>query len=323
MRRDESMTVFRNTVVMYLKIIVSTLVWLFLTREVLATLGIEDFGIYNLIAGVISILAFINSALMASTQRYLSFAIGERNILKVKAYFESGIIIHVVIATILFFLFEIVGLFAFDGFLNIPENRIESAKVVYQLMIFSTLSTVISVPYNAAINANEDLWYLGVIQIISTFLKLSVLIAFFVFSCEALIIYTIWITFAHIFELFAAYVWCRKKYQECNENSYSISQHKSSIFDMLGFSGWNTLGAFAVVCRNQGVAVLLNVFFGPIINAVFGIANQVDGQLISFANALTAATSPQIIKSQGEKNQKKLSFLSVFISFPFSNFTIK
>lgn len=314
MSNSKGIIVFKNTIVMYVNIIVKTLIWLYLMRVVLNVLGVEDFGIYNLIAGVIALLTFVNSALMSSTQRYLSFAIGAKDDEGLRKYFQSGLVIHFGIAVLLTLIFEIIGLFIFDGFLNIPAERIDVAKEVYQLMIFSTVASIISVPYNAAINAHEDIWYLGIIHIISTVIKLFVIFGFRYIHFDSLLLYTIWISSAQVFELLAALVWSVFKYKECRFVSDVLSYHKKYIKEMLGFSGWNTLGAFAVVCRNQGISVTLNVFFGPTINAVFGIANQIDGQLVGFANTLTAAMSPQIVKSEGEGNKRRLLFLSVFSS---------
>lgn len=311
---SNSVRVLKNTVVLYIKIISSTLIWLYLTRVVLDVLGVEDYGIYTLIAGVIAILSFVNTALMSSTQRFLSIALGEGDENKVKQYFSAGMIIHISIALIIVLFLEAVGPFLFDGFLNIPETRLSVAKQMYQLMIASTFFTIVGVPYSAAINAYEDMWFTGIVQIIGTFFKLGVIILFSLLDSDKLLVYTIWITFITIAEVAAQYIWCKYYYYSCKNICYSISNSKSLIKEMIGFTGWNTLGAFAVVGRNQGVTTVLNVFFGPRINGIFGIANQVDGQLINFANTLTAAITPQIIMSEGQGDRKKLLFLSVFSS---------
>lgn len=311
---SNSVRVLKNTVVLYTKVVVSTLVWLYLTRVVLDVLGVEDYGIYTLIAGVIAILSFINSALMSSTQRFLSISLGEGNEDKVKKYFSAGMIIHFSIALVIIALLEAIGPFLFDGFLNIPDSRIFIAKQMYQLMLLSTFVTIVGVPYSAAINAYEDMWFVGIVQIIGTFLKLGVILLFRVAAFDKLFVYTLWLTFITIAEVIAQYLWCKIHYQSCCNNKYSVKNSRNLIREMISFAGWNTLGAFAVVGRNQGVTTVLNIFFGPRINGIFGIANQVDGQLVSFANTLTSAITPQITKSEGEGNRKKLLFLSIFSS---------
>ena len=299
---------------MYVKIIVSTIVALYLTRVVLNVLGVSDFGIYNVIAGVIAVLAFLESSLLASTQRYLAVAIGEKNEDKYKRYFSSSIIIHFVFAFIIILLLELCGVFLFDGFLTIPIERIPTAKIVYQLMIFSTCITVLCIPYNAMINAEEDIWFYGLWHIICSLLRLLVIFGFAVFDTDSLLLYSLWIAIITIVKGLGSLVWCQIKYSHCRNCHYSYSYNKSYIHDLLGFTGWNTFGSFAIVSRNQGVAIILNHFFNPAINAVYGIANQVNGQLAAFANTLTASLTPQIAKSYGEGNQSKLIFLTVLTS---------
>ena len=258
---SNSVRVLKNTIVLYAKIISSTLIWLYLIRVVLDVLGVEDYGIYTLIAGVIAVLSFVNTALMSSTQRFLSIALGECNEDKVRGYFSAGMIIHITIALILVIALESISPFLFDGFLNIPESRLSVAKQMYQLMVASTFVTIIGVPYCAAINAYEDMWFTGIVQIVGTFLKLGVIILFDVLATDKLLIYTGWITFITIAEVLVQYIWCKVHYSPCCKNNYSMSKSKSLIREMIGFTGWNTLGAFAVVGRNQGVTTVLNVFF--------------------------------------------------------------
>lgn len=311
---SNSVRVLKNTVVLYTKVIASTVIWLFLTREVLDTLGVEDYGIYTLIAGVIALLSFVNTALMSSTQRFLSIALGKGDETLVKKYFSAGVIIHVAIALFLVVILEVIAPFLFNGFLNIPESRHSVAIQMYQLMVASTFVTIIGVPYGSAINAYEDIWFIGVVQIIGTVLKLGVLLLFKILPSDKLLVYTSWIAFITILEVVVQYIWCKMHYYPCRRNHYSVKNSSKLIREMIGFTSWNTLGAFAVVGRNQGVTTVLNIFFGPRINGIFGIANQVDGQLINFANTLTAAITPQIIKSEGQGDRNKMMLLSVFSS---------
>ena len=307
---NASVRIFTNTIVLYVKIIVSLVVGLFLTREVLATLGVDDFGIYNLIAGIIALLAFLESSLRSSTQRYLSLALGQKSRQSFADYFSSSLLLHLFLAVILFLVFYGLSFFLFDGFLNIPIERIEAAKTVFKVMVISSMLTILVAPFNAVINAYEDIWYLGLMQTFSAILKLGVLFLFKYVDFDSLILYSVWMLTVVVFEFLAALIWCVKKYSVFKY----WKSHISKLRDILGFTGWNTLGTFAVVARNQGVAVVLNKFFGTSINAVWGLANQVDGYLIVFANSITASVAPQIVKSYGEKNYDKLRFLTVFSS---------
>ena len=309
-----SVKVLTNTIILYAKIIISTLVNLYLTRVVLAVLGIEDFGIYNLIGGVIAILAFVETALMSSSQRYLSFSLGKGVNEETRNIFSASLIIHIAVGIAIVVILELCGLFLFDGALNIPENRLKIARIIYQIMILSTLVTIIGIPYHSAINAYEDIWYYGLVQTICVCLKLGVIWCFNHLELDALLVYTIWMFIVTFLGVFASIMWCIVKYETCRKLRLSIGQQLQKIREMAGFTGWNTLGAFAIVARNQGVSIVLNIFFGPSVNGVYGIANQVDGQLISFSNTLTSSLSPQIVKSQGMGDKLRLRRLSVFAS---------
>lgn len=307
-----SSRIFLNTIVLYAKIVISLVINLVLTRVVLAALGIEDFGIYNLIAGIIAILAFVQSALMSSSQRYLSVALGEKDDIKTCRFFSAGVLIHIGLGILIVTLFEACGFFLFDGFLNIPSERIEVAEVIYQVMILSTFFTMLGVPFHATINSYEDIWFYGLVQILCMVLRLGILLGFTYIHADKLIVYSGWMAATIIIGEVASMIWCFLKYDICKHMSISYNKLKDEIKAMMGFAGWNTLGAFAIAARNQGVSIVLNIFFGPKINGVFGLANQVDGHLSSFANNLTASLSPQIVKSYGQKDIPRLQRLSLF-----------
>ena len=307
-----SFRVFINTIALYIKMFFTTLISLYLTRVVLNVLGVEDFGIYNLIAGVIAILSFLNSSLMSSSQRFFSVAMGKGDLNLLKTYFSSSLLIHIGFILLLVCLLELCYPFIFD-LLTISEDRLSVARSVYQIMVFSMVVTIIGVPFNAAINANEDLYFFALVEVITAFLKLIVIFLFDRIVSDNLLIYTMWMFITTLLNILIKYVWCKYKYNEC-QNIHLFKIDNNVIKQLLSFSGWNALGAFAMVGRNQGVAVVLNVFFGTAINAVYGIANQVNGQLIYFSQMLTASTAPQIMKSAGEGNNAKMLSISIFTS---------
>lgn len=303
-----------NTVSLYLKMIVTTIISLYLTRVVLSVLGVEDYGIFNLIGGVVALLSFVSTALMVSTQRYLSVAMGHDDIREIRNIYVSSVFIHVIFTAGILIILELCTLFLFDGFLNIAPDRIDAAKIVYQLMIVSTLVTIMGVPYNAEINAHEDLWFFSIVETICTILKLLVIYLFDNVELNNLILYTLWIAIISVINTVIKYLWCKIKYQEC----YAMLCRKElniKIFKgMIGFTGWNAFGTLALVGRNQGVAIVLNICWGTIVNAVYGIANQVNGQLIYFSTMMTTSMTPQIMKSYGEGNYERMWRLSVFAS---------
>ena len=309
---DVSVKVLYNTLSLYGKMVITTIISLYLTRIILNYLGANDFGLYNLIGGIIALLSFVNSALMVSTQRFLSVALGGDNVAKIRNIFSVSVLIHVVLTGILIVIFELCYLFLFDGFLNIDPNRLNAAKIIYQLMIISAIFTILGVPYNAIINAKEDLWLFSIVEALCAVLKLGILVLFHYVYSDALIMYTLWILVITIINFLLKYVWCKVEYKECNKLSFHMKENVPLVKDMMTFSGWNAFGTLALIGRNQGIAILLNVFWGTAINAVYGIANQVNSQLIYFSTMMTTSLTPQIMKSYGEGNQNRMLNLSVF-----------
>lgn len=292
--------------------VVTTIIALYLTRIVLEYMGKNDFGIYSLIGGIISLLSFISSALSMSTQRFLSVEFGRRDFNNIKNVLSTSIQIHVGLVGVVIVLFELCGLFIFDGFLNIDPSRITAAKIVFQLMIISTAFTIMGAPYNAVMNAREDLWAFSIIETICAIFKLGILIVYHFYAKNALITYTAWIVGITVINFFIKSIWCKLKYDECKGIKLTSRNKKTLIKELLGFSGWNAFGTLSTVGRNQGIAVVLNLFWGTAINAVYGIANQVNSQLIYFSTMMTSSMTPQIMKSYGEGNINRMLYLAVF-----------
>ena len=303
-----------NTIALYIKMLLTTIISLYLTRVVLKQLGAEDFGIYNLIGGVVVLLSFLQTALSISTQRFLSVAMAKKEQEQVRNIFTTGFFIHLLFAGIIILIFEICNFFIFDGFLNISEGRLPAAKIVYQLMVCSTVISVITVPFNSLITAHEDIWYFSITEIISVFIKLAIVILFHYVNMDSLILYSIWILFAIFAGAILKYLWCFIRYKECTLKNKLSRENISIAKEMLGFTGWNAFGSIALIGRNQGVSILINIFYGTTINAVYGIANQVNGQLIHISQIMTQAMTPQIAKSYGVGDFNRMKRLSFFAS---------
>jgi len=318
--------VAKNTGILYAKMGLTVFISLYSTRLILNALGAEDFGIFNVVGGVISMLGFLNASMAAASQRFMSFAQGEGNIEKQKNIFSVSVILHLLIALIVLVVFEIAGYFFFNGILNIPENRISVAKIVYQFMIVSTLFTIISVPYDAIINAHENMLLYAIVGIIEAVSKLTIALYITVTSYDKLIIYGLLMATLSIFLLLIQRIYCNRKYDECKISIHKY--YKKSIFkEMTSFGGWSFLFSAASMITMQGVTIILNSFFGVIVNAAQGVANQISGQLMAFSNTMLKALNPVIVKSEGENNRKqmldasiignKLSFfLFAFFSIP-------
>lgn len=309
-----SARIMYNTIALYIKIFLTTIISLFLTRIVLKQLGTEDFGIYNLIGGVIALLAFMQTALSISTQRYLSVAMGKNDKERVKKIFSSGVLIHIAFACFIVFVFELFSPFIFGGFLKISPDRLDAAKLVYQIMIVSTSLSILTVPYNSVINAHEDIWLFALIEIISTLIKLIIIFIFAYVEMDSLILYALWMLFSIFIGVMLKHIWCFLKYDECTLTHVFDKDNYVIAKEMLGFTGWNAFGSLALIGRNQGVAILINIFWGTTINAVYGISNQVNGQLIHISQTMTQAMTPQITKSYGLGDYDRMKRLSFFAS---------
>lgn len=314
MNNSSRLKVLLNTISLYIKMFITVIVGLYLTRIVLDRLGVDDYGIYNLIGGVISLLSFLQTALSVSTQRYLSVSMGKNDQDLVNSIFSSSYAIHIVLSICILVIFELSSLFLFNGFLNIPADRIPAAKIVYHIMVVSTVFTVIQVPFTACMTAHEDLWMLAIIESISALMKLAIIFLFDWCSMDAIILYSLWIFIITFISFVLKIIWSISKYNECKIIHFISFIRKDIIINMLGFTGWNAFGTLALVGRNQGVAILQNIFFGPAINTVYGIANQVSGQLVYCSQVMTTSFAPQIMKSEGEGDRSRMLRLSVFAS---------
>lgn len=304
---------FINTCASYIRIIVNAIVTLIVTRIALKALGVEDFGLYNLIAGTIALLSFVNSALLVSAQRFFSICIGESNLNSLNKYFYTSKIIHISFALfIVIFLLSIQPLL-FDILLNIAEDKVTIGKVVYNIMIVSSGITMISIPYSALMNAYEDIAALSFINIGSYLIRLGAALSLLYLTSNLLLIYSVIILLSIFFKVFGSIGWCRIKYPQIRGSGNS-NFSKSILKDMLGFSGWNTLGSFSIVIRDEGVAVILNMFFGTAINAAYGVANQVNALVLSFAANLTTVFAPTIIQAKGAGEEDRMRFMGVFSS---------
>lgn len=309
----QSTIVALNTSSLYAKIIINAFVTLFTTRFALKALGVDSFGLYNLIIGVMVMLTFFNSSLLVSCQRFLSIAMGEKDKLKVSRVFNNSVLIHLALSVLLALILKSLDHYIFSGFLNIKPEMIDTAKKIYNIMIISTMLTILSVPYSGIINAHEDMWFFSISEITVASIKLLAAIYILFAKGDVLLKFTALNVIAISIGFAMKYIWAKYRYEESKLNIKHM-RDKILFFAMLSFAGWNTLGVIAVLVRNQGVAIVLNLFFGTVINASYGIANQLNGLILVFASTLTTVFTPMIIRSKGENNTDKMIFLSTLSS---------
>jgi Na+-driven multidrug efflux pump len=305
--------VIYNTGFQYIKMLVSIIISLYTTRLVLNALGIIDYGIFSLIGGVIAFLSFLNGAMSSSSQRFIAVYLGKGNIEKLKAIFKSSIEVHLVVGVLLIIILEISGLFLFNGFLNIPPGRTNSAYLVFHFMVISTFITINSVPFDALINAHEDLLFDSIAGIFDALVKLGFAIWLTLANTDLLILYGILTASRTTIFLIIKSFFCYIRYSE-SRGLRTVKVGRNQISEQLSFAGWNLFGSMAAVSRNQGFAVILNLFFGVAVNAAFAIANQVAGQLRMFCILMIKAINPQIMKSEGANNRERSLKLSMIAS---------
>jgi Na+-driven multidrug efflux pump len=307
---DNAKRVIFNTGIIYAKTIVTIAISLYSTRLLLSALGAEDFGLFNVIGGLISMLAFLNAAMAVSTQRFMSFNIGSGNSISVKKIFANSVTIHFFIGVVLVIVFEVLGVYFLNYKLKIDSDRLLVANMVFHFVVASTFITIVSVPYDAIINAHEDMTFLAVTSIIESVLKLLIAIYLLATMKDKLLVYGLLLMLSTLVIRIVKRVYVRRRYTETHVN-YIKEFDCNIIKKMSSFAGWNLFGSFSYIARNEGMAILLNLFFITVVNAAFGIANQVAGQLSFFCSSMLQAINPQIMKSEGAMDRDRMFYLAM------------
>lgn len=291
---------------LYFRMFVTMAISLYTSRVVLNTLGVEDFGIYNVVAGVVGMLSFLNSAMAVATQRFLSFELGRKDFIQLKKIFATSVNIHILIALVVLVLAETIGLWFLNTKLTIPADRMTAARWIYQFAIFSFVVKIVSVPYTASIIAREHMSIYAYVSIVEVSLKLLLVFLIQWITYDKLTMYGLLMFFVSFLLLMIDRVYAKRKFEEC---TYIYVWDKRLYKEMLGYTGWNLFGTGAYVTYNQGVNILLNIFFGPGINAARGIAYQVYGAINGFVGNFQVALNPQIVKSYANGDTKYMEQL--------------
>lgn len=299
---------------MYLKMVLSLFVTFYTTRVVLNALGITDFGVFNLVAGAVSLLGFFNGSMSNTVQRYLAVGLGKGEFSYLRQAFSISLSLNIIVSLILLIVLELFGMWGFSSFFNIPEGKINAAFWGYQIMIVITIISTIATPYNASFNAHEDLSLVSVIEMGETVLKLLGAFLLTVFSNDRLVLYCAILLAIQFLILLIKIAYCRSHYQETRRFVFMKGVDKDLLREMLPFLGWNAMEACSWLGKNQGVAVLMNTFYGTIVNAAYGIASQINGPLVLCSSTLLNSIRPQIYKAAGEGNGKKMINLSIIAS---------
>lgn len=306
---SDNKRIAKNTIFLYIRMMVVMLVSLFTSRVILNTLGATDYGIYNVVGGIVTIVSFLNSALGASTSRFLTFALGEKNIQKQRSTFGACLNLHIGIALLVLILGETVGLWFFYEKMVIPDERMVAAFWVYQFSILTTMVSFTQVPYNASLIAHEEMSIYAYVGLYEAFSRLFIAYLITISPIDNLIFYGLLLLVnTVIVQLF--YRWYAvKHFEECR---FSLVKDKTLYKQLLSYGGWDLFGNLALVCQGEGVNLLLNVFFGPIVNAARAIAFQIQGAVTQFVGNFMTAVRPQVIKNYAEGNVNKMYTLTFY-----------
>ena len=323
---ENNKRIAKNTLMLYCRMLFSMLVSLYTSRVILDALGVEDFGIQNVVGGFVSMFSLISSSLSSSVGRFLTFELGTGDSESLKKVFSTSVLIHIVLAIIVLVLSETLGVWFLNNKMVIPENRIYAANWVFHASILTFILGLLSVPYNALIVAHERMSafaYIGVLEIV-----LKLVIVLFIAYCplefDRLIVCSFLLMGLSVLMRYIYVSYCRRNF---DESKIRITFDKKYWKEISAFSAWNFIGCSALLLKNQGVDILLNMFFGPVVNAARGIATTVNGAISKFSGNFMTALIPQITKSYASQDLQysyslvqrgsRFSFyIMIFFAFP-------
>ena len=292
--KTNSKRIAKNTIALYLRMFLMMAIGLFTSRVVLQTLGVKDYGTYNVVGGVVGMFSIVSSSLSTSISRFITFELGRGNSERLNKVFSTAINVQLLLSMIVVVLMELVGVWFLNTQMNIPEGRMEVANWVFQLSIVSFVLGLLTVPYNASIIAHEDMGVFAYMSLLDAVFKLLIVYSLYISPFDKLISYAVLLFGVSLLMRSIYAIYCKRHYEEC---TYHFVYDKPLLKEMTGFAGWNFLGDGSWILNNHGVSILINIFFGVTLNAARGIASQVDNIVQSFVKNFMTAINPQITKS--------------------------
>ena len=316
--KENNKRIAKNTLMLYFRMLLTMGVSLYTVRIVLETLGVVDYGIYNVVGGVVTMFSFLSATMASASQRFFAFELGRNNLVQLKKIFSITMTIYAMIALLILVLAETIGLWFLNTQMTIPSARMNAANWVYQFSIFSFMMTMFTVPYDAAIIAHEKMNVYAWVSIVEVILKLIIVYLLLLFSFDKLKLYGILIFGVTSIITLIYRTYTKRKFEECH---FTFHWDILLFKEIVSFSGWNLLGSMAAIFKSQGINILLNVFFGPVVNAARGIAYQVNNAINQFVQNFMIATRPQITKYYAT-GEKQLMYTLVIQSSKFSYFLL-
>lgn len=289
----------KNTIIMYFRLFFNIFIQLYTVPIVLRTLGVSDYGLYNVVCGITAMFTFIGGSMASGVQRFFSFAIGKNDEVKLKNTFDTTIYIFICMAVVAFVLFEIIGLWFLNSQMVVEDGRLAAANWIYQFSIVSFLIALITIPYNGVVIAHERMDFFAYVSIGSSVLKLIAIIILPYILYDYLIVYGLLILIVQLLERLAYQLFCNLNYMECRQISFKFDRDLGK--QLLTYSGFNLIGSIATILRKQGLNIVVNLFFGTIVNAAHSIALHINGILEQFIGNLYVTSRPQITKYYAER----------------------
>jgi O-antigen/teichoic acid export membrane protein len=314
-QKENNKRVAKNTIFLYFRMLLIMAVSLYTVRVVLSVLGVQDYGIFNVVAGIVTMFSFLSGTMTSASQRFFAFELGRNDKLQLKRVFSLSVTIHILIGLIIFFCAETLGVWFLNNKMTIPIERLVAANWIFQFSILSFMLTIFTSPYDAILIAHEEFSIYAFVSILEAVLKLTIVFLLKLLFFDKLMTYGLLIFFATCIISFLYISICKRKYKESH---YKFYWDKSLFKTMISYAAWNMIGAIANIFKSQGVNILLNLFFGPIVNAAMGLAIQINNAINSLIINFYMAVRPQITKAYaaGEKTyMMQLVFQSAKFSF--------
>lgn len=292
----------KNTMFLYIRMLLIMLVTLYTSRIILRTLGEEDYGIYNIVGGIVILFSFFNNAMVSATQRFLNYEIGKNRLINAQKYFSASIIIHIVIAILFLIIIESIGYLFFFKNLNIPAERFEAAIFVFHISSISAIINILRIPYGAVIVAKESMSFYAYVSVFETIGKLLIVFLLGISNHDKLKLYSLLMLCIIIITNMVYVYYCKTKLSSICK--FILCKDRQIYLQLCSFSGWSVLGSMANAGANQGINIIINIFNGVILNTAVGIANQVNLAIYNFVSNFQVAFNPQIIKTFANSDKK-------------------
>lgn len=298
--------ILMNSIYLYIRSFLTLLISLYSSRLILQALGVESFGVYQLIGGIVTALSFLNSTITSSVQRFISYEVGKGDSLKIRRTFSSLVNVMALLSFVMFFLVMLVGIYLIDNQMDIGSVSVFEARIVLLFSALTLVVTINSIPYNALLVAYEDMNVFAVLDIFYALLKLLSISILFLFTSDRLFLYVLFLFIISLLIRIIYSIVCKHKHIE---SVYMHCWDKGLVKQIFSFSGWISLSAFSYMLKTQGLSLIMNVFFGPLLNAAYGIAVQVDNALRTMSQSFQLSYSPNITKYYATKDYGQMNKL--------------